>query len=1134
MQSIDAPFNAATSVPTDTGLPKKRRLPRYFPLYVASSIFLFSLLVVGVLVYRFQTEQSLDNSSQAAATAVGAPGTEGGLPDFSYAGYLNSTTSVPELPVVVDVTAAAYGANGSDTVPDDAAFKKAIAAAENGAVYIPAGNYYLADRVLIQKSNVELLGAGQGKTILNFTNPQSKVVRHWSKSLVDRSAPCSAFPANYKSSQYYSEYCALAEQATNGGGLIWFGPLNTLEVPPDQRQATVAEVFNSTDPNKRAVITNSAARNAMTVTVDNTRRIVAGDYVKIQQSLGDPKDSQKCLDGFKNIFQEIYGYPSTTNMKWRESYRMMSYETDFLNIPYGAGVYDSKCRGIDMVVRIKSINGNTVTFEQPLSFRIDRSWNPVMIKLTPQSRNGVRNLTIRMPKNPTRPHLTEEGYNGIAFRTVVNSWIKNVTIENPDVGISIGVYSADNTVSDVVIDSAREPIKNSPDHGKPLEKTYVGHYGVSLGYAATRNLITNVTIAKSFAHDLSVSGMANRNVFANITGPQIVLDHHAGKPYENLFTNINVGKVLRSIGPDGTPHVYQSSGANTTGPKTGARETFWNVYDSSGARVPSPAEYVQTANYVNYWNPDKKTFERIPFAAGTLLTDYVSTNYPKSIYKFIANPKNLFDAQLNMRKGSTEVVVAADRGVSPTVATGLRPFANPIYQCEGFGVHQSEQANAPKLYSNAVADSSKNITLRATASFAGKTAGTVEFCWAPYWNDATKSYVNWADGGTYFACRKVTTPLKKLANGSNTYEATMTITPNAMIEALPTAAAKNLAKTSIQKKMVVMLRLGSPSNAAQRCSANPGINTGYGSEFLNDSKAVGASTCGTDPAGAPCYQVIGYKLVAAPAPVVSPQPVVSPPPAKPQCKSWVDVSINSCNEAAQKTFATNAACATTNRRVAINVRGTNAPTAMKFYNAPSYDVICDSLKGTEAGWSAEEPYNARKAWDLTTGTGNKKVCVMLKNAGGWGTACGGGIILKAAATPTPTPKPATPTPAPVVGKEELLTKQFYTQLTGSVPATTDATYKANVALVTKNDCKSAVKNIMKVPAFVTRKNSYTNDQYVQMLYRALLSRQADAAGLQGWVNSLAQGYTNRDSIIDSMYSFSEVQGVCTARKLYTP
>ncbi len=90
------------------------------------------------------------------------------LPDFSFAGYHFGEDPLPLAEAVASV--ADFGAQGDDEKDDTEAFKQAIEATEKGVISIPAGRYLLSDILWIKKPNLVLRGAGQGKTILHFTN----------------------------------------------------------------------------------------------------------------------------------------------------------------------------------------------------------------------------------------------------------------------------------------------------------------------------------------------------------------------------------------------------------------------------------------------------------------------------------------------------------------------------------------------------------------------------------------------------------------------------------------------------------------------------------------------------------------------------------------------------------------------------------------------------------------------------------------------------------------------------------------------------------------------------------------------------------------------------------------------------
>jgi hypothetical protein len=89
---------------------------------------------------------------------------DGRLPDFSYAGYHRGEQPLPTVDVVTNVTR--FGADGSDQVDDTDAFRRAIAATNRGAIFIPAGRYVISDIVEIRKPGIVLRGAGPAQTTI--------------------------------------------------------------------------------------------------------------------------------------------------------------------------------------------------------------------------------------------------------------------------------------------------------------------------------------------------------------------------------------------------------------------------------------------------------------------------------------------------------------------------------------------------------------------------------------------------------------------------------------------------------------------------------------------------------------------------------------------------------------------------------------------------------------------------------------------------------------------------------------------------------------------------------------------------------------------------------------------------------
>lgn len=95
------------------------------------------------------------------------------LSDWSFAGYHSGEAPIPTPPVKANVRD--FGAKGDGTTDDTAAFTRAIAATDNGAILIPAGRYKLSDILTIGKSHLVLRGEGPEKSVLFFSKALEQI-----------------------------------------------------------------------------------------------------------------------------------------------------------------------------------------------------------------------------------------------------------------------------------------------------------------------------------------------------------------------------------------------------------------------------------------------------------------------------------------------------------------------------------------------------------------------------------------------------------------------------------------------------------------------------------------------------------------------------------------------------------------------------------------------------------------------------------------------------------------------------------------------------------------------------------------------------------------------------------------------
>lgn len=224
-------------------------------------------------------------------------------------------------------------------------------------------------------------------------------------------------------------------------------------------------------------------------------------------------------------------------------------------------------RLVDFVTPIAAVEKDVLTIERPLRVDVRPQWKPEVFAYEPTVTDvGIEDLTIEFAPVSPAPHLQEPGYNGIFLENVHGFWIRNVEILDADSGIVSSGISRFGTISGVRLANDRR------------EGIITGHHGISLE-GPKDILVTGFRIETRFRHDLTVDGLANGNVFSKGRGVDLCLDHHTGAPYENLFTDLDVGSGGR---------LFDSGGPATGwGPHAAARETIWNLR-ATGQLMPPP------------------------------------------------------------------------------------------------------------------------------------------------------------------------------------------------------------------------------------------------------------------------------------------------------------------------------------------------------------------------------------------------------------------------------------------------------------------------------------------------------------------------------------------------------------------
>jgi Pectate lyase superfamily protein len=221
--------------------------------------------------------------------------------------------------------------------------------------------------------------------------------------------------------------------------------------------------------------------------------------------------------------------------------------------------------------RVKSVSGGQLELERPLPYDVRPEWTPELHRFVPSVQEvGIEHLSIHFPWSAYPGHFKENGYNGIFFTGVAQSWIDDVEVQNSDIGIDLDPTNFC-TVSNVKLTVSASRAVGEASQGMN------GHHGIDIGHG-TENLVTNFDVQTKFVHDISVEWYALHTVFSKGRGIDLNMDHHREANYSSLFSDIDCGAGTRP---------FDSGGSRDRGAHSGAYSTYWNIRATSP--MPFPA-----------------------------------------------------------------------------------------------------------------------------------------------------------------------------------------------------------------------------------------------------------------------------------------------------------------------------------------------------------------------------------------------------------------------------------------------------------------------------------------------------------------------------------------------------------------
>ena len=473
------------------------------------------LLLLGWLTALYPTNAQ----PPLSLTAISEQG--GYLPDYSWAGYHNSETPLPEQ-IGKTLLLTDFGAVADDGLDDSKALQAALREAqktkESVTIQFPRGRLILSEIFYIERSNILLRGSGsgQGGTELYFPFPLDMLP-----------AP----PVLQELREYLVKYEKRQVEPENNVDVLfsqyaWSGGYFWTRVPGVRVKSYLAEYDTPMDI--LATIADGK-QGTSTFTVKDAAKLETGQVVELQwYNKGGEEGS---------LLQAMYGNTPVTigSHHWRN--------------PDAALV-----RQRSRIIRIK---GRQVTVADELIMDMESDWEPKVVAWEHLEEVGFAHFRMVFPPSNEFPHHKEAGFNAFFLTRLFNGWVDDVTIENSDSGI------------------LTEELANVTIRRVETTGTKQAHYTVTMG-GVHNVLVEDLTIRNRARHPLSFNTYATKNVYTNCTVFQEpILDQHSGANHQNLFDNIDVHV---SLGEDQTSYpLFVGGGAGYWKPSHGSYTTFWNI-----------------------------------------------------------------------------------------------------------------------------------------------------------------------------------------------------------------------------------------------------------------------------------------------------------------------------------------------------------------------------------------------------------------------------------------------------------------------------------------------------------------------------------------------------------------------------
>lgn len=466
------------------------------------------------------------------------------IPDFSYVGYHRGEKAIPQKHAQKVFRVEKFGAKANDEVSDTAAIQKAIDAAaanKGGVVKFGPGSYLLTSDnnqgLLVNHSSIILKGAGSG----------------------------------------------------NGGTELYMP--NALEAHDPKKMWTTPYFIKVEAPYKNrptlSKITQDSPTESMTVFVDDSSKIQAGDWVALRRIDANLHSIQQELAPYD--IDPLWTKLSQDGLQVREFHQ------------------------------VKALTRTTLTFEEPIHSNVEADSGWTIEKYSPLTEVGVEDIAFRGNWHEKFVHhksaLHDGGWSILQLNKVANGWVTRCRFT--DLNCALSLKSSSNvTLSHLLLDGTK------------------GHSAVSMN-GCSHSLGAMITDTAGHHHASGVAGLCSGNVFWKLSYREDTsFESHASQPRHTLFDLTTGGFV------DGR---WGGSAANQPNHLRGL--IFWNYHNLSPDKT-KPYEWVKSNNkYGKIIMPSVIGFHggHVPFLPE-------QTEHLESLGQKVL-PNSLYLAQLKLRLG---------------------------------------------------------------------------------------------------------------------------------------------------------------------------------------------------------------------------------------------------------------------------------------------------------------------------------------------------------------------------------------------------------------------------------------------------------------------------------------------------